>query len=222
MDSCAVYPRWRGEHIAGAGNDASSPGLSPLARGTPPPDYFLSVSVTVYPRWRGEHPKPAITNNSAHGLSPLARGTRKQTAVLWLAERFIPAGAGNTFITHPVITRTPVYPRWRGEHFSHIFSMSCAAGLSPLARGTHKHCSYVNWINRFIPAGAGNTQTGSFSTARPAVYPRWRGEHLRDNFIEQVTGGLSPLARGTPLRSPREYPAHRFIPAGAGNTRRGG
>ncbi|ESG76528.1 hypothetical protein SEEM1594_02648 [Salmonella enterica subsp. enterica serovar Muenchen str. baa1594] len=36
MDSCAVYPRWRGEHIAGAGNDASSPGLSPLARGTPP------------------------------------------------------------------------------------------------------------------------------------------------------------------------------------------
>ncbi len=117
-----------------------------------------------------------------------------------------------------MITRTPVYPRWRGEHFSHIFSMSCAAGLSPLARGTHKHCSYVNWINRFIPAGAGNTQTGSFSTARPAVYPRWRGEHLRDNFIEQVTGGLSPLARGTPLRSPREYPAHRFIPAGAGNT----
>ncbi|PQB19147.1 hypothetical protein CW298_1159 [Salmonella enterica subsp. enterica serovar Muenchen] len=39
MDSCAVYPRWRGEHIAGAGNDASSPGLSPLARGTPETRY---------------------------------------------------------------------------------------------------------------------------------------------------------------------------------------
>ncbi len=117
-----------------------------------------------------------------------------------------------------MITRTPVYPRWRGEHFSHIFSMSCAAGLSPLARGTHKHCSYVNWINRFIPAGAGNTQTGSFSTARPAVYPRWRGEHryaVRENILRT---GLSPLARGTLVEADEIVVSIRFIPAGAGNT----
>ena len=50
------------------------------------------------------------------------------------------------------------------------------------------------------------------------VYPRWRGEHFQmsNEFISY--DGLSPLARGTPVRLVRFIGEVRFIPAGAGNT----
>ncbi len=53
---------------------------------------------------------------------------------------------------------------------------------------------------------------------KPPVYPRWRGEHLRQRAALRLIRGLSPLARGT-----HGWPGwlrcrKRFIPAGAGNT----
>ncbi len=53
-------------------------------------------------------------------------------------QRFIPAGAGNTFHTHAQANAHSVHPRWRGEHGfvrMQIFSMR---GSSPLARGTRQ------------------------------------------------------------------------------------
>ena len=53
---------------------------------------------------------------------------------------------------------------------------------------------------------------------RPPVYPRWRGEH-EGIYVEGVqVGGLSPLARGTPISFEKIASNVRFIPAGAGNT----
>ncbi|KJU06644.1 hypothetical protein SEEH1831_08623, partial [Salmonella enterica subsp. enterica serovar Heidelberg str. 77-1831] len=114
---------------------------------------------------------------------------------------------------------------------------SILRGLSPLARGTQELNSLTVEDLRFIPAGAGNTPDKSFfpvpvrfipagagNTGGPrpqyradAVYPRWRGEHLRcrlpffcfsvyprwrgeHGHYERIgadAGGLSPLARGT-------------------------
>ena len=74
-DDGAVYPRWRGEHLAGMGVDGNLYGLSPLARGTRqrnaatlPRSRFIPAGAgntlrsarcgsgrSVYPRWRGEH-----------------------------------------------------------------------------------------------------------------------------------------------------------------------
>ncbi len=75
-----------------------------------------------------------------------------------------------------------------------------AIGLSPLARGTRVVSQTTPGITRFIPAGAGNTSTDSIKPRWISVYPRWRGEHE----IFQLTGvtphGLSPLARGTPVK----------------------
>ena len=51
-----------------------------------------------------------------------------------------------------------------------------------------------------------------------AVYPRWRGEHQERIAVIPVTGGLSPLARGTPQGYMESGFIFRFIPAGAGNT----
>ncbi len=92
----SVYPRWRGEHDKSLTKNNSTPGLSPLARGTH--HYFgksviknrfipagagntgktnIGVRVVpVYPRWRGEHSIRRFCSSSDAGLSPLARGTR--------------------------------------------------------------------------------------------------------------------------------------------------
>ena len=51
------------------------------------------------------------------------------------------------------------------------------AGLSPLARGTQLTPGNSAASDRFIPAGAGNTDVCDTIIFRGAVYPRWRGEH---------------------------------------------
>ncbi len=92
-------------------------------------------------------------------------------------------------------------------------------GLSPLARGTQRGLMSALNHHRFIPAGAGNTMLPSFTPFLISVYPRWRGEHNRPYEDHWHGGGLSPLARGTPLTESDIARACRFIPAGAGNTR---
>ncbi|EHL42775.1 hypothetical protein SEEM031_11820, partial [Salmonella enterica subsp. enterica serovar Montevideo str. SARB31] len=112
----------------------------------------------VYPRWRGEHDDLEALPRRWHGLSPLARGTRYGGMERLPHRRFIPAGAGNTWGYPPVELLGSVYPRWRGEHDISRETLNCGHGLSPLARGTHYQRQMTRNLNRFIPAGAGNTR----------------------------------------------------------------
>ncbi len=111
--------------------------------------------------------------------------------------RFIPADAGNTHECRFRPCFYPVYPRWRGEHSAGPFQIHNRFGLSPLARGTLISCPILTRLSRFIPAGAGNTNTWGYWIIIYSVYPRWRGEHRPDRFRESLRSGLSPLARGT-------------------------
>ena len=70
-------------------------------------------------------------------------------------------------------------------------------GLSPLARGTRGNGNRPRGRGRFIPAGAGNTMSGTMPRLSGPVYPRWRGEHPMDPTFAVCVTGLSPLARGT-------------------------
>ena len=235
----AVYPRWRGEHITRITRGFRTCGLSPLARGThlfPHPVIYLqrfipagagnTLSVThssnyqpVYPRWRGEHPMGIRYDNTVYGLSPLARGTPAGFCSYIPPFRFIPAGAGNMLFATQHGNKPPVYPRWRGEHLRQRAALRLIRGLSPLARGTHGWPGWLRCRKRFIPAGAGNTSKWRSTARQSAVYPRWRGEH-HDQLWESVRKiGLSPLARGTLAGFWQTAARHRFIPAGAGNTR---
>ncbi|ESK25258.1 hypothetical protein G966_05154, partial [Escherichia coli UMEA 3323-1] len=177
LDSHAVYPRWRGELLINLISAVIIPGLSPLARGTHPAhscvpylNRFIPAgagnsstyapsgsAIPVYPRWRGKLPLRLMNDNKNGGLSPLARGTPILEFVIWTPMRFIPAGAGNSVLSLPYIARISVYPRWRGELISSLEYMSCAHGLSPLARGTPRHAGRAAIPPRFIPAGAGNS-----------------------------------------------------------------
>ena len=118
----------------------------------------------------------------------------------------------------PNYWQTSVYPRWRGEHDFICPAESVKFGLSPLARGTRQaYCEYFS-VCRFIPAAAGNTISGLCCGPLISVYPRWRGEHAPGRGLEALSGGLSPLARGTRPPQPAPQQRTRFIPAGAGNT----
>ncbi|CAI1153557.1 Domain of uncharacterised function (DUF2825) [Serratia marcescens] len=161
---------------------------------------YSIVIFAVYPRWRGEHDCSAYT-------------------ISWTS-RFIPAGAGNTATASSSARCCAVYPRWRGEHGCSTSSTTATNGLSPLARGTQPGSGKRIRRCRFIPAGAGNTRSSVETLALSPVYPRWRGEHIA--FTNQLCSqhGLSPLARGTRPWWQGETDILRFIPAGAGNTRR--
>ncbi len=235
----SVYPRWRGEHDLFRPGRVRTLGLSPLARGTPKLSFcalfgcrFIPAGAgntttadpkpntqSVYPRWRGEHPTSAADPQSCHGLSPLARGTRF-TPRTWPAQsRFIPAGAGNTFMLASAARPFSVYPRWRGEHPETVGVFRRPSGLSPLARGTPDHRYRNRCGHRFIPAGAGNTLSSCFGESGDTVYPRWRGEHIPRSDKPKKCSGLSPLARGTRPDPNTLATLRRFIPAGAGNTK---
>ncbi len=72
--------------------------------------------------------------------------------------------------------------------------------------------------NRFIPAGAGNSDFGGGGDWGNTVYPRWRGELVYHRYGAREVGGLSPLARGTRVLLLGCCCDSRFIPAGAGNS----
>ena len=72
--------------------------------------------------------------------------------------------------------------------------------------------------NRFIPAGAGNSDFGGGGDWGNTVYPRWRGELYQTGIAPYNGGGLSPLARGTLQQRRSTCGRQRFIPAGAGNS----
>ena len=151
----------------------------------------------VYPRWRGEHQREYPLQRPGCGLSPLARGTRHSLRSYGWRHRFIPAGAGNTLKVMFEFIRSPVYPRWRGEHITVSRPGCIEDGLSPLARGTRVERRLCATDKRFIPAGAGNTECPLSRIRERAVYPRWRGEHVRQARKCGTGIGLSPLARGT-------------------------
>ncbi len=153
----------------------------------------------VYPRWRGEHDEQHARTGVTYGLSPLARGTPLAGDMGVPLERFIPAGAGNTYPACDRDSFPAVYPRWRGEHEVAKYCQRDFFGLSPLARGT-RPCEFQSAFSpRFIPAGAGNTLPICKYFSSAAVYPRWRGEHSSLSIVAAYIAGLSPLARGTRL-----------------------
>jgi len=87
----------------------------------------------------------------------IARGTRKGKEGKDKENRFIPAGAGNTPNIVKIGRSIQVHPRGRGEHAAAYSASSITPGSSPRARGTLLREHRLNGNDRFIPAGAGNT-----------------------------------------------------------------
>ena len=110
------------------------------------------------------------------------------------------------------------HPRSRGEHFFLLCAVRCAAGSSPLARGTHVVRRGNGEAARLIPARAGNTPIDIAPACAAAAHPRSRGEHPRSTSQMWDSLGSSPLARGTQVLYSFQWLPFRLIPARAGNT----
>ena len=157
--------------------------------------------------------------SNTNGSSPQARGTLATVEHSRTFRRFIPAGAGNTFGRRSDASYRPVHPRRRGEHPRGGFSTFTFNGSSPQARGTPVQPPPGREPLRFIPAGAGNTAEQQISKTLVTVHPRRRGEHASRAEAKSASTGSSPQARGTHGANQSAATRHRFIPAGAGNTR---
>ena len=114
--STSVHPRSRGEHWSRPKASSTFSGSSPLARGTRersrrdggwirfiPARAGNTIPIPrcqscnpVHPRSRGEHSCCMKMLRFIFGSSPLARGTRGANEQMPVADRFIPARAGNT------------------------------------------------------------------------------------------------------------------------------
>ena len=234
----AVHPRSRGEHLRAIRLPPLGRGSSPLARGTqvvearePPLVRFIPARAgntasggggggrgPVHPRSRGEHLLALLLAISGVGSSPLARGTPGADLACRRHSRFIPARAGNTASPSPRPRARSVHPRSRGEHLTDADIAETLSGSSPLARGTQADLGERAYIDRFIPARAGNTSTPRPGSTPTPVHPRSRGEHAGIRATYRDFDGSSPLARGTRQSAMARLAIGRFIPARAGNT----
>ena len=152
---------------------------------------------TVHPRWCGEHKLRMNDAYLIYGSSPLVWGTRLIKIRLKKQKRFIPAGVGNTRHDIMYTSPKPVHPRWCGEHQLRKFQLSSVDGSSPLVWGTLTARARGELLDRFIPAGVGNTKMFFVATNVQTVHPRWCGEHEINANLPRAWCGSSPLVWGT-------------------------
>ena len=178
----------------------------------------FSTSISRFIPACGELSKPSWAIVQLDGSSPLARGTQDLDRLGYVADRFIPAYAGNSWRLRYSCGLVPVHPRLRGELLRNLSCIQILAGSSPLARGTQSPGFFCSPQNRFIPACAGNSIELNKPIICSPVHPRLRGE-LRFHLLgARFLIGSSPLARGTRLNTLGSRFFRRFIPACAGNS----
>ena len=180
----------------------------------------FSTSISRFIPACGELSKPSWAIVQLDGLSPLARGTQDLDRLGYVADRFIPAYAGNSWRLRYSCGLVPVHPRLRGELKSIEGIDICWCGSSPLTRGTQSKALPRTVPRRFIPAYAGNSFSLSHHPIHYSVHPRLRGELSITATAAIGAGGSSPLTRGTHTSRARSTSDSRFIPAYAGNSAR--
>ena len=108
------------------------------------------------------------------------------------------------------------YPRSRGATASPCCTRVSSRGLSPLARGNRDPSHIRHRVLGPIPARAGQPGRWLRGAACRWAYPRSRGATLIPRGKVYFDPGLSPLARGNPLRASRAGSPSGPIPARAG------
>ena len=135
------------------------------------------------------------------GLSPLARGNPISAAQKRERTGPIPARTGQPLVSWPCLWQSGAYPRSHGATKDENCPRYPRRGLSPLARGNQKLAILAQKLLRPIPARTGQPRWWVLRAARGGAYPRSHGATWICCYYLRRRYGLSPLARGNPLKS---------------------
>ena len=174
--------------------------------------------MSVHPRVCGEQSPEPRDPRAQFGSSPRVRGTVYFGLGAVVADRFIPACAGNSARQRVTDAIIAVHPRVCGEQCPMAKFVSQSSGSSPRVRGTVSEGWKNILVRRFIPACAGNRCAMKTQPGHESVHPRVCGEqnNTLNTLVERL--GSSPRVRGT-VRDPEVTEVdQRFIPACAGNS----
>ena len=171
-------------------------GSIPAYAGDPHPAYLRQLSAWVYPRLRGGSNAIIRHGITAGGLSPPTRGILCYLGFSLIANRSIPAYAGDPFCAAAARAIRTVYPRLRGGSEPRLMAISPPCGLSPPTRGIHLQAHPQVQAFRSIPAYAGDPSRAAAGQALAGVYPRLRGGSSSLSPSMRMATGLSPPTRG--------------------------
>ncbi len=168
----------------------------------------------------GGNEPTAFFRRAPKGLSPRGRGKQTQAGSTAICARSIPAWAGETNETDDEWDSGRVYPRVGGGNRTTFSSGTSRSGLSPRGRGKPGESVRSVYLNRSIPAWAGETRCSLNCLVLSAVYPRVGGGNLFLLTSLVNWRGLSPRGRGKLGLCPPCPLSCRSIPAWAGETLR--
>ena len=157
--ACGSSPRVRG---TGSGFGAAVLGnrFIPACAGNSDKVPIMLDKASVHPRVCGEQQSPPSRIVPDAGSSPRVRGTVGTGNPPIEPFRFIPACAGNSHAVFILPLSQQVHPRVCGEQIAASFQNHVVIGSSPRVRGTANRCSPILANVRFIPACAGNRESG--------------------------------------------------------------
>ena len=148
----------------------------PAPAGNASPDEMRAGCHAVHPRACGERLFCQHIHLVCCGSSPRLRGTHLRRPGVDLANRFIPAPAGNALARSAIRACNSVHPRACGERTDKEQDMASISGSSPRLRGTLKSTHAATCPVRFIPAPAGNASADAVDNlVRLGSSPRLRG-----------------------------------------------
>ena len=182
----------------------------------------------MWMHWVGfwsDHPRECGANHfndsllhTAIGSSPRVRGKRTLDLALRLADRIIPASAGQTGNHWKTTVFGSDHPRECGANVEPVIALEGWRGSSPRVRGKQlRHC-VEGYIGRIIPASAGQTIMRPDCMRASSDHPRECGANARPYSRMVSRTGSSPRVRGKLRCALHPIGADRIIPASAGQT----
>ncbi|OSM00323.1 hypothetical protein MAIT1_00816 [Magnetofaba australis IT-1] len=239
-DAPAVDPRVGGGNCSMFGEREQIKGRSPRGRGKRSPRAPRRSRPGSIPAWAGEtlvtllkklqgevDPRVGGGNSTAlavvpddDGRSPRGRGKHNLGGAGGLAQRSIPAWAGETAQDRLDRGDVGVDPRVGGGNYVSLGGAVRCLGRSPRGRG--KLIDYLRRgdLSRSIPAWAGETGRTRRAAHWRRVDPRVGGGNSRTLAASRLEIGRSPRGRGKPFGVGQLLNQTGSIPAWAGETQR--
>ena len=210
----------RGKHAVGVGI-VGLRRIIPAHAGQTSARARATSSDSDHPRACGANSVRSPRSELQCGSSPRMRGKQVAQSHVSIAERIIPAHAGQTPAMPHRAGSSPDHPRACGANRRRSSTSKALPGSSPRMRGKLHAAEAHTRACRIIPAHAGQTISNRAMANDHTDHPRACGANPVDTRASSPSPGSSPRMRGKPGARFWQSVRHRIIPAHAGQTQSG-